>query len=260
MPALLAGNQSAYLAGRELAPAFSPLTFTGEAGFRYLATHLTDTLVSGELNDLDMYLATVTATTTFEVPHHVPLSGPDAYDVERLVNSVAFIEGGVEHDMDVLVRPVPFGFSVYVQFRSSNAPEQFKVEDKVECAPQGSELIQRLRPGTFSVEELPGETEDECEAYSRAPVPASKIQPQDTAANYAHERRLITLAKQSARRDHASVLAVVSASATRDRTGRVIPTEMAWRDEEEPVLRVHLRDGHYHYPVLAHIDFLTAGG
>jgi hypothetical protein len=258
-PALLASNQPAYISGRTLSPAFSPFTFAGVPGFRYLATHLIGTLVSGELNELDMYLATVTATTTFEVPHHASLSGSNAYKIERLVNSVAFIEGGVEPDMDVLVRPVPFGFSVYVQFRSSSAPEQFKIEDKVECSPQGSELIRRLQAGMFSVEELPGETEDECEPYSRARVsPTSEIQPQNTAANYAQERHLIGIAQRRAQHDRASVLTVVSASAARDRTGRIVPTEMAWRREEEPVLRVHLHDGHYHYPVLARIDFLTA--
>jgi len=257
-PQLLTPNRSARLAGRELAPAFSPLRFSGEPSFQALSTHLTGTLVGGELEELDMFLANETGTTTFEVPHHVALSGPSAFDLETLVNSVAFIEGEVEPHTDVLVRPIPLGFSVYVEFRSAAARERFSIEDKVSCAPGGFELIRRVRPGTFSVEELQGEREAECEPYSRSPVAsAAQIEPSDTAANYAHERRLIALASGRAHRDDASVLAIVSASPARDATGRLVPTEMAWRYEEEPVLRVHLRAGHYRYPVLARVDFFS---
>ncbi len=257
-PQLLWRNRPARLAGRFLAPGFSPLVFRGEPSFRELSTHLTGTLVSGELGELEMYLADETGTTTFGVPHHLALSSPGAYDLEALVNSVAFVEGGVEPHTDVLVRPTPLGFSVYVQFRSANAPERFSIHDKVFCAPGGSELIRRVRPGTFSLELLLGETEAECEPYSRAPVaPVAPIEPSDTVASYAHERRLITLARARARRDDASVLALVSASPARDALGRLVPTEMAWRDEEEPVLRVHLRAGHYRYPVLARVDFFS---
>jgi hypothetical protein len=257
-PQLLRPNRPARLAGRLVAPGFSPLIFIGEPSIRELSTHLTGTLVSGELGELDMYLADETGTTTFEVPHHPALSGPRAYDFEALVNSVAFIEGGVEPHTDVLVRPTPFGYSVYVQFRSANSPERFSIHDKVSCAPVGSELIRRLRPGTFSVELLLGERKAECEPYSRTPVaPAASIEPSDTVANYAHERRLIALARERARRDDADALALVSARPARDARGRLVPTEMAWRYEEEPVLRVHLRAGRYRYPVLARVDFFS---
>lgn len=257
-PQLLTLNRPARLAGRLVTPRFSPLVFDGERSYPELSTHLASSLVFGELEELDMYLADETDTTTLEVPHQRALSGPGANDLETLVNSVAFVEGGVEPSTDVLVRPTPLGFSVYVQFRSANAPERFAIHDKVMCAPEGSELIRRVRPGTFSIELENAETEAECEPYSRAPVaPVAPVEPSDTAANYAHERRLIALAKRRARRDDASVLALVSASPARDARGRLVPTEMAWRDEEDPVLRVHLGAGHYSYPVLARVDFFS---
>jgi hypothetical protein len=257
-PQLLEPNRRTRLAGRQVAPSFSPLVFSGEPSIQELGTHLIGTLAGGELGELDMFLEDGAGTTTFQVPHHDALSDSSAYDLEALVNSVAFIEGAVEPHTDVLVRPIPLGFSVYVQFRSVSTPERFSIEDKVFCAPSGFELIRRVRPGTFSLEEVLGEREAECEPYSRSLVaPVERIEPSDTAANYAHERRLIMLARKQARRDHASLLDVVSASPARDATGRLVPTEMAWRYEETPVLRVHLRAGHYRYPVLARVDFFV---
>lgn len=256
-PQLLEPNRPALLAGHEVSPRFSPLRFRGERSIQALGTYLVGTLAGGELEELDIFLEDGVGTTTFEVPHRDALSGPGAYDLETLVNSVAFIEGAVQPHTDVLVRPVPLGFSLYVQFRSASAPERFQITDKIMCPPGGSEVIRRVRPGTYSLDQVPNESQQiECEPYSHSLVaPVEQIETTDTAANYAHERRLIVLANHQASRDHVSMLDLVSASPARDATGRVVPTEMSWRDE--PVLRVHLRAGHYQYPVVARMDFLV---
>jgi hypothetical protein len=258
-PDLLEPNRPIEIGRRRIEPGFAPLRFSHEGSFSKLYTHLTGTLLFGEMSELEMYLATPpTATTTFSLPAHEALMGPVAFDMERLVNGVAFIEGDVSRQTDLLVRPVARGFSVYVQLRSPAAPERFTIRDKVECDP-GSELIRRLAPGTFAIEyPIQERYEEECEPYSRSRIPAHRsIEPADTSANYEYETRLLRAASAQARRDDASVLAVVSATSARDATGRVVPTEMAWRYQEEPVLRVHLRSGHYSYPVLAHIEFIA---
>ncbi len=256
-PQLLEPNRPALLAGHEVSPRFSPLRFRGEHSIQILGTHLVGTFAGGELEELDIFLEDGVGTTTFQVPHREALSGPSAYHLETLVNSVAFIEGAVQPRTDVLVRPVPLGFSLYVQFRSASAPERLKIEDKVMCPSGGSEVIRRVSPGTYSLDQVPDENQlIECEPYSHSLVaPTESIEPTDTTANYAYERRLIALAQQQALRDHVSLLDLVNATPARDAAGHVVPTEMSWRDE--PVLRVHLRAGHYRYPVVARVDFLV---
>ncbi len=259
-PELLRPNQTIKVGSRWIAPAFAPLRFSGGGALSELVTHLTDTLAPGQMNELQLYLPTPTSeTTALSLPALSASSGPNAYNKERLLNSVAFVEGGVRPQMDMLVRPTVLGFSAYVQFRSRSAAEQVPLQSGVSCAPLGSELIRRLQPGVFVIEQLIQEREAECERYSRSRVPVEKpIGPADTYAHYQRELRLIRSAARRARFDHTTMLAVVSATSARDADGHAVPTDMAWRYDEEPVLRVHHKARSYRYPIVARIDFITA--
>jgi hypothetical protein len=110
----------------------------------------------------------------------------------------------------------------------------------------------------FVVEQLLRDREAECEPYSRSRVSAQKsIEPADTSANYRRESRLIGSATRRAKLDDATVLAVVSATSARDANGHVVPTDMAWRYDDEPVLRVYHLTRRYRYPVVVRVDFIT---
>jgi hypothetical protein len=258
-PELLERSHAAKVGSRRISPAFTPLRFSHEGVISDLVTHMTDTLVPGEMNELQMYLSTPTSeTASLSLPAHFASSGADAYNVERLISSTAFIEGGVRRQTDVLVRPTALGFSAYIQFRSRSAAERVPLQSGVFCAPQGFELIRRLRPGVFIIEQLIREREAECESYSRSRVPTQRsIEPADTSANYRRESRLIGSATRRAKLDDATMLAVVSAISARDANGHVVPTDMAWRYDDEPVLRVHHLARRYRYPVVMRIDFIT---
>jgi hypothetical protein len=258
-PELVAPNRTMKVGSRWIAPAFAPLRFSNEGVISDLVTHMTDTLVPGEMNELQMYLPTPSETTGLSLPALSASSGPDAYSKERLLNSVAFVEGGVRPQMDMLVRPTALGFSAYIQFRSRSTAEQVPLQSGVSCAPLSSELIRRLQPGVFVIEQLIQEREAECERYSRSLVPVKRpIEPADTYANYQRELRLIRAATRRARLDYTTMLAVVSATTARDADGHAVPTDMAWRYDEEPVLRVHHKARRYRYPIVARIDFIAA--
>jgi hypothetical protein len=174
---------------------------------------------------------------------------------ERLIDSVALIRGGIRRQTDVLIRPVPLGFSIYLQFRSEAAPERIEIEDNTVCAVTDPEFIWRLGAGTFAIEEL-SSVKHECQPYSRGFIPAqAPLAPSNSIANYRHEARLLTLARRFTRKDDATVIAVLSAAIARDATGRAVPTSLAW-PFEGPVLRVHHRHGHYQYPIVARLDFI----
>jgi hypothetical protein len=246
-PDLFESNEAFELGGRWLRPAFAPLQENKVVG---PTTKLVNGLVSGEARELSAFV-------TGQDGEGTEISLYAKHEAERLVDGVALVDGGIERQTDVLVRPVPFGFSFYVQFRSASAPERVSLNSGVGCAPGGSELITRLGAGTFAVEG-PSGAEVECERYSRARVPAqASPAPWDTVANYRHERRLLELAERRARRGRAEVRGVLSAATARDATGRVVPTDMSWRYDEEPVLRVHFAHGHYRYPIVVRVDLLV---
>ncbi len=222
-----------------------------------VVTHLTSALTSGEINDLQMSLA---ARWPFppelRLPALTETSLADARNTERLIDSTALVEGSVQPQTDVLIRPLPLGFSFYLQFRSPAAPERVVITNNFECPSLGSEVIKRLSAGTFAIEGLSTEN-DECEPYSRAPLSANAPPPSyDTIANYRHEQRLLAGAGRIARAEHTTLLAVIDVSSARDAAGRSVPTDFAWRYPEEPVLRVHHVAGD-RYPIVARIDFIV---
>lgn len=246
-PDLLNPNEPIEVRGRQIEPAFTPLRYSHNEGA--LTTGLTGSLALGGITELNMSLEPSDGRTP-------DLSLPASHDTERLIDSTALVEGDIQRQTDVLIRPTPLGFSIYVQLRSVAAPERLTIESNIVCEPTGPELIRRLGAGTFAIEELPN-FENECGLFSRARIPAQvPFAPSDSTANYRHELRLLNVARRFAHRDKGTVLAVLSATAARDVTGRVVPTSLAWRGEN-PVLRVYHRQARYRYPIVARLDFIT---
>lgn len=256
-PALLRANRPATVGGRRIQPRLTPLRFDREDGSGDFVTHLAGGLAWGEINELQLSLETDWAfPPELRLPALNETSLAEARGTERLIDSTALVEGGVQRATDALVRPLPLGLSLYLQFRSPAAPERVVLSNKFQCPPLNSEVVRRLGPGTFAIEGLSRENV-ECEPYSRALLPVhAPPPPSDTVANYRHERRLLAAALRRARADHATLLAVVNASSARDAAGHPVPTDFAWRRLEEPVLRVHHERGE-RYPVLARVDFIV---
>jgi hypothetical protein len=254
-PHLLEPNAQATVGGHRIKPAFTPLRFHREGSIGgYFSTHLVGNLVGGEIEELQMAFGEYGPVVS--LPANSETSLADADDTERLINATALVEGHIKRQTDVLVRPSPLGFSVYLQFRSRSAPERITFSTKVQCA-IGSEGTRRVGAGTFVIEGLHSEDEGGCRPYSRARLPAQAPPgPSDTAANYQYEMRLLKAARHVAQEDNASIIAVLSATSARDATGRIVPTDFAWRPEYDPVLRVHLKNGNYRYPIVARVDFI----
>jgi hypothetical protein len=256
-PDLLEPNQPTTVGGRRIEPAFSPLRFSHEGSISDYFTHITGGLVSGEMNELQMSLNVEGYTPDFSLPANFESSLADARNTERLINATALVEGAIQRQTDVLIRPVPLGFSFYLQFRSRAAPERVTISANVLCAPTGSEVIKRLGAGAFAVEGL-SNFDGECAPYSRAHIPPqTAVAPTNSRANYQHEMRLLKVAQRSARENHASAIVVLSATTARDAARRAVPTDLAWRYQEEPVLRVHLAHGAYRYPIVARLDLVA---
>jgi hypothetical protein len=255
-PDLLEPSRPTVVGGRQIDPRFSPLRFTYVDSIGDSVTHLIDGLVSGETDEMQMILDTHEYTPIFSTPEIFVTSNAQARDGEGLFNSgSALIAGHIQRQTDALVRAEPFGVSVYLLFRSPSAPEQITFSTSG-CPPLGFEMVKRLGAGTFAVEGL--SSEDECEPFSKARIPAqAPLPPADTGANYLHEKRLLALAHRVARKDDADLISVVSAAGADDALGHPVPTDFAWRDPEAPVLRVHFKRFHCRYPLVARVDFVT---
>lgn len=243
-PELLAPARPARFAGRSFAPHFSAVA--RESHTWRLAGAATSGEVRGDGPEPGGVVAFV----------GLPQGWSEGGTV--LVGSSAIVQAEAAPATDVIVRPLPLGFAVYLLLRSARAAERVALDSNLGC--EGGEFQRRLAPGVFEIAEGAGEDPSlapECGSYSHSGVAAWAPGPLDTLANLRHERALWSLARRRSAAEHASPLLLVAASAARDERGRIVPTEMSWRYPAEPFLRIRHRGAHPAYPLLVRLDVLS---
>lgn len=262
--ALFASDQPARAAGRPLRPTLRTPHFGRAEGVASLST----ALVGGRSRlDIDLFsesrgllISAPAWETGFSLESALAARSQGLRAVAGAVGG-ALVVAEAQRKTDYLLRALPYGVSVYVLFQSARALERISFETGLECAPEGFELFRRLGPGTFSWEtELTNNNEEaECEPYSHSLVaPGAPPRPTDIAGAYRGERALLASAKLRARRDRARPEIVFRAYTAHDATGRPVLTEMAWREEGSPVIRVHLVSGRFRFPVVLRFDVIAA--
>ncbi len=262
-PDLFAANEPARAGRRWIRPALRPVRYRHEE----LGVSAT-TSVDGGVSPMEVSLYNQSGgldITTSGPRWEVSLPSELASTASHLqglagIAGAAFVVAGVQRETDMLIRPLPLGVSVYALLRSARAPERIEVGTNLDCPTTGSDLFRRLGPGSFSYEEMTVEdVEDECGAYSHVPVGHSQPPPaSSTAAAYRAERKLLASARTRARQDRAVTECVITAYPARDADGHTVPTEMAWRSEDGPVVRVRLGAAHPRFPVIERFDVIAA--
>jgi hypothetical protein len=264
-PNLLIADEPARTGPRWIRPALRRASYTAQEG-----TFRVSTSLYGAASQLEVSLANErnaleigNANYGFGFPSQLAERSSELRNTAGMAGA-ALVVAGVQRDTDALVRALPFGASVYLLFRSAQAPERVFIESVLECPYVGFQLARELAPGTFSYEEqLTNEDqEDECDEFSHTPVANLHApQPTNTAGAFQVERRLVGLAEGRARRDRATAELVLRAYPARDATGHPVLTEMSWRQQDQegggPQLRVHLHSGRLRYPVLVRLDIIA---